>query len=391
MDVTFLSTSYSRFRGDDTNVPWLEDLAKGLIKKGINVKVIAPHGKNTKDKEIMDGVEVHRFKYWFTTDKQRVAYGSGGIPANLGTLISKLQFPFFIFFFALKAIRIVGPRDIIHAHWSLSGLIGIMVKSLRSNKVYLSIRGSGLRLTPRFLMKFIVDNVDLLNVDTNEYIEEIKSLKTSTEISEVRIKYINLEKYDHKMFNQKIIDEFGLKDRLVVTVVSYFVPQKCIDSLIKVIPKVLEESQRDIVFLFVGDGPLFDDYRNMVNKMKISDSVIFAGLRKDVNQILSVSDIFVRTGKESICFSNAVLEAMAMGVPCTLPNIANTTDYWTNEFDSIIYELTDDSLKGAIVKLINDKNLRIEISKNGLSFFERIGFTKEKVLEGHIENYSSLS
>jgi len=400
MNITFLTTSYSRFKGDDANVPWIEDLAKELVKKGLSVKVVAPHDKQTKDVEIMDGVEVHRFKYWFTKSQQRVAYGNGGIPSNLNSLFAKFQFPFFIFFFALKAIRVVGPKDIIHAHWSLSGLIGIFVKFLRPNKVYLSIRGSGLRLTPRILMKFIVDNVDLINVDSNEYSDKIKLLGTSTETTEVRLKFINLDRYNRNLDGGQISKEFNLEEKIVITLVSYFLPTKRIDVLIKAIPNIIKHSQKEVVFLFVGDGPLYNKFKIMVNQMQISKYVVFTGIRKDINQILSASDIFVTCEcipeegsepTESICFSNAVLEAMAMGVPCVIPNIPYTSDYWKDGFDSLFYEPTYSSLGKAILKLINNDNMRSNISENGISFFERHKFTKERVLEGVIENYKALT
>ena len=41
----------------------VHDLNKELILLGINVKTITPHSTGEKTKEVIDGVNVYRFKY----------------------------------------------------------------------------------------------------------------------------------------------------------------------------------------------------------------------------------------------------------------------------------------------------------------------------------------
>ena len=96
MKVCILSTSYPRYSGDYAGI-FVHNLAKELIFNNIKVKVVSPHDLDTKNCEIIDGVKIERFKYWFIKKGQMLAYG-GGMPYNLAnSFLAKIQLPFFLF------------------------------------------------------------------------------------------------------------------------------------------------------------------------------------------------------------------------------------------------------------------------------------------------------
>lgn len=89
---------------------------------------------------------------------------------------------------------------------------------------------------------------------------------------------------------------------------------------------VLKKEKKKYVFVFVGNGELYDSCKERVKKEQLEDYVIFMGQRKDVADILLDSDIFVLPSfYEGMPLS--VIEAQTAGLPCVV------ADHVTNEVD----------------------------------------------------------
>jgi L-malate glycosyltransferase len=70
----------------------------------------------------------------------------------------------------------------------------------------------------------------------------------------------------------------------------------------------------DVQLVLVGDGELEADLRAQAARLGIADRVLFLGPRADVERLLPLFDAFVLTSRTE-GMSNAVLEAMACGLP----------------------------------------------------------------------------
>ncbi len=121
---------------------------------------------------------------------------------------------------------------------------------------------------------------------------------------------------DHFLFNSawrdEIREEFALGDKFVVTNVSRFHIQKNHDLLIDVFFKIHEKNP-DTALLLVGDGERREEIKQRVKRLGLEKSVIFAGVRQDVNKILSAADVFVMTSfNEGLPVS--LVEAQASGI-----------------------------------------------------------------------------
>lgn len=106
---------------------------------------------------------------------------------------------------------------------------------------------------------------------------------------------IDLDKF---AFNQvkrdELRKEFGLEGKFVVGHVGRFMKQKNHEFLIDVFAEVIKQKENAILLL-IGDGPLTRFIKDKVDKLNLTDKVIFLGVRNDVADLYNVMDVFVLT------------------------------------------------------------------------------------------------
>ena len=103
-------------------------------------------------------------------------------------------------------------------------------------------------------------------------------------------------------------------DALVALCVSNFYPYKGHEELVEAAARVVPAFP-NVIFLLVGrDSGTMEATRARVRERGIEGSVRFVGSRTDVPDLLRASDLFVHPSREE-GFSNAILEAMAAGLP----------------------------------------------------------------------------
>src|SRR5690606_26031112 len=107
------------------------ELARRLTQR-FRVIVLAPHAQGAKRREMLDGVEIRRYRY--APERLETLVNDGGIVTNLRRASWKyLLVPGFVLIQAWQAWRLVSRRrvDVIHAHWLIpQGLIAALLQSL---------------------------------------------------------------------------------------------------------------------------------------------------------------------------------------------------------------------------------------------------------------------
>jgi len=105
----------------------------------------------------------------------------------------------------------------------------------------------------------------------------------------------------------------------------------------------------------VGDGPLMADMRANVAKLKIVHNVEFLGKRRDVEEVLVCSKIFVLTSK-SEGLSIALAEAMVAGAVPVVADVGELGDLVKDSFNGYLIEPDDiDGYVRRIISLLQDK------------------------------------
>ena len=91
---------------------------------------------------------------------------------------------------------------------------------------------------------------------------------------------------------QAVRKELGLGDALVVGSVGRIVPQKNPLAIIDIFSRVHAE-RPESKLLWVGDGPLREKASMKVKELKLDNSVLFLGVRNDVNRLMQAMDAFI--------------------------------------------------------------------------------------------------
>ncbi|MBR5359991.1 MAG: glycosyltransferase, partial [Lachnospiraceae bacterium] len=106
---------------------------------------------------------------------------------------------------------------------------------------------------------------------------------------------------------------YDTSDKKEVVFIGRIDPQKNVADLIDAFALVKKDVPEARLRL-VGDGVLADDCRNRVNELKLTDDVIFDGIRTDMENVYTTASV-VALSSEYEGMPNCLIEAIGCGVP----------------------------------------------------------------------------
>lgn len=153
--------------------------------------------------------------------------------------------------------------------------------------------------------------------------------------------------------------------------------QKGHHYLLRAFARVRQELPCRLVVL--GEGELLDELRQLATELQVADQVVFAGWQANPFNRIAAADLFVLSSRYE-GFPNALLEAMALGVPVVATDCqSGPAEILAGGRYGLLVPVDDaDSLAGALMKLAGDKELRREMSRLAT---ERVaGFSLERMV-----------
>lgn len=167
---------------------------------------------------------------------------------------------------------------------------------------------------------------------------------------------------------------------------SNFRKVKRVEDVVKVFALIADKIPSKL--LLIGDGPERMNIELMAREMGVSDKITFLGKQEQIEEILSVCDLFLLTS-ETESFGLAALEAMACEVPVIssnsggIPevNVHGVTGFMSNVGD------VEDMAKNALLILENDEVLS-QFKINALKRAQE--FHIDKILPKYEDVYNHL-
>lgn len=129
-------------------------------------------------------------------------------------------------------------------------------------------------------------------------------------------------------------------------------------------PIQVGQLQKGLKLLLIGNGTERENLARQVAGYRSKKNITFLGRRTDVPQLLKISDCFVLpTLFEGM--SNAIMEAMASGLPVITTDIPENNELIENGKTGILVPMKDSpSLAKAIEDLLDDGQLRKNLGEN---------------------------
>jgi glycosyltransferase involved in cell wall biosynthesis len=372
-------------------------LAKKLIADGNDVFIVTIAMEGEKNEGTYDGIKVFRVKQLFDTSSLK----SSAPPKKtvkieyeknrkenftVQTKKSALALPnYFVFFFrVLQLVRSKHLRvDIIYSpivEWV--AYIATLLASRMKVKAY--IKDSTMNGVANILRYPLGKSMHSTIVTKGNFIAMTRAIRhnfLAAGIAEDRIFMIPNGVALPAPRNRDNVD----RSKFIFVGNLYQQPAKGIDILLKAWKTVL--LQRPQVRLdIVGDGAT-PEYHDYVKAIGIQSGVAFLGKRKDIPDLLSHSYAFILPSRRE-GMSNALLEAMSLGVPCIATDISGSQDLIIHNQNGMLVPVEDeDALAAAIIQLYDNPSAADKMGVEARKTIEQ-GYTQEIVSAKYVKAFT---
>jgi len=232
----------------------------------------------------------------------------------------------------LRRLLISEKIDLVHAHDFYSGLLGIAAARLAGVKVIACQRH--LKLSDRrahYVGTSVIHRLaDRLLVNSDAIRRRVINQRIAHPRKITVIRNGVASGATPKAEARSVIRrELSIDDTVVlVGVVARLDPIKGHRFFIDAAAEVLR-GHPDTHFVLIGDGPLRSEIRERLEKARLTDRVHLLGDRSDVARLISGLDLLVLSSLHE-GLPNAVMEAMAAGIPVVATAVGGTKELITD-------------------------------------------------------------
>ncbi|MCI0715194.1 MAG: glycosyltransferase family 4 protein [Chlorobi bacterium] len=184
-------------------------------------------------------------------------------------------------------------------------------------------------------------------------------------------------------------NEFGIHDdEILIGNLGRLVPFKGHKYLLLAF-KVIYDNFKNVKLMIAGDGELHNSLKDYAGVMGISDSVIFAGFREDLQAVYSAFDIYCNCSTEGggELFPFSVLYAMAQGIAVVAAKAGDIHQMVKDGINGyLVTEKSPYQISEKLMILINNREIRTKMGGAGLKMLAR-NFTEAQMIRQIEEVY----
>ena len=286
-------------------------------------------------------------------------------------------------FFALKKYFKAGKFDVVHTHSSKAGILGrLAAKAAGVPVVVHTVHGQAFhpyqsKLKSRlfiFLERFAAKYCDKIYAVAQAMIDQCVAARVAPR-EKYMVVYSGMDTsaFDNAVREKDLRNELGIPEnaKTICTIARLF-QQKGYEFVIPAAEKVLAQNP-DIHFLFIGDGPMYDDLINYLKSKNIDKNFHFAGLipPSEVYRYIAQSDLLWHLSLHE-GLPRAVVQALATGIPAIGFALDGTPEVIINGETGYTTDAEDvEAVTARTLELIQNDELRRTMGAKG----------KEKVLK----------
>ncbi|MBI5188683.1 MAG: glycosyltransferase family 4 protein [Nitrospirae bacterium] len=137
----------------------------------------------------------------------------------------------------------------------------------------------------------------------------------------------------------------------------------------------------DSLFYIVGDGPQFQNIKDMIKDLLLEDKVFMLGHRFDIPEILASLDVIVHPSYANEGVPQSILQAMAMEKPVVASDAGSIKEVIIDrETGFLIEPKNPEQLSERVIELYKNPELRIKFGREGRRLVEK-DYSTEKMLD----------
>lgn len=283
----------------------------------------------------------------------------------------------------IKKIVRKEKYDLVHTHTPIASfLTRLACKNIPGLKIFYTahgfhfFQGSPLK---NWLLYYSAEKISanwtnvLITMNEEDYKNAKRIMNMKGEVYKVNGVGIDLSKFypQTKESKNKLRMEYGYtSDDFILIYVGELSYRKNQEFLIKSVNQLVHKIP-NLKVLLVGDGPLKEDYKNLVINLGVQNHIEFLGYRTDVDKLMLLSDIAVSTSRQEGLPVN-VMEAMATGLPLVVTDCRGNRDLVKNNENGFVLKLNDlNGFVTSVEKLYNSIELKRDFAKKNIDLVER--------------------
>ncbi len=285
-------------------------------------------------------------------------------------------------FKAIKEIRKYANEfkpDIVHCHSSAAAILGRIAIKGKIRTIY-TAHGWGFNLGMNPLIRYAVLIAEKITAKyTDTYIcvaEFVKNLGLKYNLApenKFKVVYNGVSLDD---VNQSKIK--NLKSKIDLIFIGRLAEPKKPELMIKAISLLPEKIKNSIKFVVVGDGPKRKPLEKLAENKKIKAEFRGSLSKDQVLMELKLADVFIFISAWE-GFPYTILEAMSCGLPIIASDVGGVGEA-VNETNGILVENEVGQIREAILKLVDNKELRLRLGEQGRRDVEQ-KFSLNQMLE----------
>lgn len=269
-----LASTYPRWE-NDPEPGFVHELSKRLASK-FDVTVLAPHSIGAPTFEVMNGVEVHRYRY--APGSLESLVNNGGVVSNLKRAKWKaLLVPTFVLgqMWAIYRLLRAAPVDVVHAHWVFpQGLLAAIARHFTGNNPPFVVTSHGadlFALNGRLLdalKRYVIRKAAAMTVVSTAMRDELERIGAHPQKLEVMPMGVDLA--------TRFTSNDASRNRDEILFVGRLVEKKGMHVLLRAMPWI-QSRRPGVRLLVVGFGPEEQRLRELARRLAIENAVEFLG------------------------------------------------------------------------------------------------------------------
>ncbi|MDO8576802.1 MAG: glycosyltransferase [Candidatus Daviesbacteria bacterium] len=366
------------------------ELAKGLVKNGHNISVIAPSRK---------------FKYTITKHEGMTIYGIHSVMIPKIIYPSGIRIPLVLNPAGIKTlVKQINPEVIhIQDHFIIDSTIARVGRKLGIPLVgtnhfmpenlihYFYPPGFAKKPLSKFAWRQFINvykHLDLITTPTKTAAQLIENLGLGKPIISISCG-VNLDRFNPKNNGNYLKKRYKIADsKLVVLFVGRLDKEKNIDVVIKAFSNVLNSINAELVIAGKGKEKL--NLVNLTRKLGIDKNVTFTGFvsDKELPYLYRIADVFTIASIAELQ-SIATMEAMASGLPIVAARVMALPELVHDGKNGYLFGKGDtNALANQIIKILKNPTLRKKMSASSLKIISQ--HSLDKTIQSYEKIYQSL-